>query len=131
MALLNFLFRFHLTGSGLSSSELKVTVRLDPIGPGLAGRVLPEGGDETTIHLIAGFCVRCATGKSESVSSADRCNEESESSTALVCFFDRKTDGREGFVRNFVSVCCLAMVEFKVRNPQLHTPNGPRSTRET
>lgn len=131
MILFNFLFRFHLTGSGLSSSELKVIARLDPIRTGLAERVLLEGGDETAAHLLAGFCVGCVTGTSESVST-DTFSEESESSTILVCFLVRETDGREGFVKNFVSVCCLAMVEFKIRNPQLlQTPNEPRDTRVT
>jgi hypothetical protein len=118
MTLFNFLFRFHLTGSRLSPSERKVTVRPEPIAAGLAERVLPKGGDEVVVHLLAGFCLRCVTGTSESVSSADTFGEESESSTVLVlvCFFDLKTDGREGFARNFVSVCCLAMAEFKVRN---------------
>lgn len=127
MVLFNFLFRFHLAGSGLSSSELKITVGLDPVGSGLAGRVLPvpEGGDETATQLLAGFCVRCVTDKSESVSSMGAFSEESESGTALVCF-DRKPDGCGGFVKNFVSVCCLDMVEFNVQD-LLHTPNGPRN----
>ena len=130
MTLFNFLLRFHLTGSRLSPSELKVTVRLGPIGVGFAERVL-LGGDETTVHLLAGFCVRCVTGTSESVSSTDTFGEESESSTAFVRLFDRKTGGCEGFVRNLVSVCCLAMVEFefKIRNPWLHSPSLPRNTR--
>jgi len=114
MILFNFLFRFHLTGSGLSPSELTVTVNLGPIGSGLAPHALPEGGDETAIRLLAAFWVRCVTGKSESVSSADTFSEESESSTVFVCLLDRETDGCEEFVKNFVSFCCLAMVEFKV-----------------
>lgn len=115
MTLFIFLFRFHLTGSRLSPSELKVTLRLDPTGAGLAGRALLEGGNETAAHLLAGFCMRCVTGKSESVSSVDPFGEELESSAVFVCFFDRKIGGREGFVRNLVSVCCLAMVEFKFK----------------
>jgi hypothetical protein len=112
--LFDLLFRFHVTGSGLLPSMLKVTVGLDALGAGLAGRVLLEEGDETAVHLFAGFCVRCVKGTSESVSSADTFSEESDPTTVLVCFFNREADGREVFVRNFVSVCCLAMVEFKV-----------------
>ena len=121
MTLFSFLFRFHLTGSRLSPSELKV---IDPIGAGLAGlaglagRALLEAENETAIHLLAGFCMECVTGKSETVSSVDPFGGELRSSAALVCFFDRKFDGRDGFVRNLVSVCCLAMVwfKFKVQN---------------
>ena len=59
--------------------------------------------------------MRCVAGKSESVSSVDPFGDELESSTVFGCFFDRKTGGREGFVRNLVSVCCLAMVRFKFK----------------
>lgn len=130
MTLFNFLLRFHLTGSRLSPSELKFTVRLHPIGAGLAGCVLLEGGDEAAAKLLARFCVRWVTGTSESVSSTTF-GEESKSSADFVCFFDRKTDGREGFVRNLVSVCCLAIVEFgfKAQNAWLHTPSLSRNTR--
>jgi len=119
MTLFRFLFRFPLTGSRLSPSELKV---IGAIGAGLAGRALLEAESETAAHLLAGFCMKCVTGKSESVSSVDPFGGELRSSTVFVCFFDRKFDGRDGFVRNLVSVCCLglglAMVKFKfkVRN---------------
>ena len=119
MTLFRFLFRFHLTGSRLSPSELKV---IDPIGAGLAGRALLEAGNETAAHLLAGFCMECVTGKSGSVSSVDPFGGELRSSTVFVCFFDRRFDGRDGFIRNLVSVCCLAMVKskFKVRNFMRH-----------
>jgi hypothetical protein len=129
MTLFNILLRFHLTGPRLSPSELTFTVWLDPIGAGLVERILLEGEGETAVHLLARFCVRCVTGTSESVSSTGI--GEPESSAAFVCVFDRTTDGREGFVRNLVSVCCLAMVElgFKAQNVWPHIPSLSRNTR--